>query len=162
MESFELAQERLRCSELATRAQFAEETSTALQERVMKLEGEKEVLEVLERCAVDQAMQHAELKKHCEELERQLVKAVARAEEDREERERRDAEQVSREAELVSRCEALEEELRLVRQNQLATLKEQEEMRRMVDSAYIVPSLQDAFVQIDQLFRGLIDTNRVQ
>lgn len=58
---------------------------------------------------------------------------------------------------LKSRCELLEKQLERVRQDQLATLKENEKLKRMVDGAYLVPSLKDAFVQIDALLRGLVD-----
>ncbi|KDQ20163.1 hypothetical protein BOTBODRAFT_27572 [Botryobasidium botryosum FD-172 SS1] len=161
LESFGIAQARLRYSELASRTQTVEDERAALEKRVAELEQEKEVLEVLEKSTAEQARQDTELREHCDELEQQLLKAAMRETEETAKRERKDAEHAAREAELVLRCGTLEEELRLVRQDQLAMQKEKEQMQRLIDGAFIVPSLRDAFVQIDQLLQELVCKDQI-
>jgi len=166
--SVESSQMNPRCTDTDLRVKDAEARGVTLKEHMVRLEGEKKALEEqnieqgtrlveLEKRDVEQGMRLVGLEKRCEEADRQLVMAAVREHEDRENEKKMVARQMEREAELVSRCEMLEGQLKQVRANQVATSKEQEEMRTMIEGAYIVPSLKDAFVQIDQLFRGLLD-----
>ncbi|KDQ07910.1 hypothetical protein BOTBODRAFT_192069 [Botryobasidium botryosum FD-172 SS1] len=229
LESIELVQERLRCSELESRAQDAGDRLAALQRRVEQLAAEKQMLEGE---AIERAAHGAELKEHCEALERQLVEANARVVGAREElaskKATRDAEMEARcellgelaqaeeariatiekvekgsvergvwEAEMTQRCEALErdweearakereecevrqclsaqriveeaelrrrcERLEMELAESLGSLleaeKDREQLKRMVDGAFIVPALQRAFLQIDGLLKELVET----
>ncbi|KDQ20153.1 hypothetical protein BOTBODRAFT_51491 [Botryobasidium botryosum FD-172 SS1] len=84
------------------------------------------------------------------ELESLLEQALTRELEVRESK-------AMREGELKARCDVLETQLEQVRHGQSALLKENEEMRKLVDNAYLVPALKDAFIQIHELVRGLMD-----
>ncbi|KDQ20154.1 hypothetical protein BOTBODRAFT_27567 [Botryobasidium botryosum FD-172 SS1] len=130
-----LAQERLKYSELEKRAQAAEKKARAAEER------EESFMKSVTSTAGRDARRHKRMQVRL----RLAWEGKLQAEE----------KLAAREAELSAKCSQLEIRLEQTQQEKLAISKERDELTRMVDSAYLVPSLKNAFIQIDQLLRGL-------
>ncbi|KDQ20161.1 hypothetical protein BOTBODRAFT_51496 [Botryobasidium botryosum FD-172 SS1] len=145
-------------SEKAARDVEMEARCELLEGLVQAEEARIAAFEKAENGRVERVVWEAEMTQRCEALERDWEEARAKEGEEREMRECLSAQQIAEEAGLRRRCERLEMELAKSLGGLVEAERDREQLKRMVDGAFIVPALQRAFLQIDGLLKELVET----